>query len=171
MDDPRLRRIIEQLRASRFADVKGARVSASIPVSERLLNEIVGASVPPSAPVRDVSVHPQAGNRLSVRARLRRSDLLPPFTLKLAIERQPELPNSPLVLRVLTLPGLLSLAGSALSLNTMFPPGVKLDNDRVLIDVKVLLERQGFGDVIAYLETLRISTEEGRLVVDATISV
>jgi hypothetical protein len=169
MDDPRLRRIFEQLRASGFADLKGARVSVSMPLPERLLNEVVTAAVPSSAPVRDVTVHPQAANRLTVRARLKRADFLPPFTVKLAIERQPELPDSPLVLRVLTLPGLLSFAGSALS--SMFPPGVRLENDRLLVDVKGLLERQGYGDVVTYLETLRIASEEGRLQVDATLRV
>ena len=39
VDDPRLLQILEQLRASRFAEIKGARASFSIPVSERLLNE------------------------------------------------------------------------------------------------------------------------------------
>jgi hypothetical protein len=61
--DPRLLRIVEQLRASRFADLKGARASLSFPVPERLLNEFVSALLPPSAPVRDVTVRPQAANR------------------------------------------------------------------------------------------------------------
>lgn len=171
MDDPRLRRLVEQLRASQFADLAGARVSASIPVSERLLNDAVAALLPASAPVRDVSVQPQAGNRLSVRARLKRSDFLPPFTLKLAIERQPELPDGPLVLRLLTLPGLMSFFGSALSLNAMLPPGVTLDEDRLLVDVRALLQQRGFGDVIRFVETLRITSDQGRLLVDATLRV
>ncbi len=33
--DPRLIEILERLRASRFAEVKGARASLSIPVPER----------------------------------------------------------------------------------------------------------------------------------------
>ena len=39
MLDPRLRRALEQLRATRFAGIRGARLSLSIPVAEPLLNE------------------------------------------------------------------------------------------------------------------------------------
>ena len=44
--DPRLLQILEQLRASRFAEIKGAHASFSIPVSERLLNEVIAATMP-----------------------------------------------------------------------------------------------------------------------------
>ena len=57
-------------RASGFEDLRGADVSATVPVSERLLNEIVQEAMPPSAPVRDIHITPQAGDRFLVRARL-----------------------------------------------------------------------------------------------------
>jgi hypothetical protein len=166
-----LRRIIDELRASRFAEVSGARASATIPLPERLLNEIIGALVPGSAPIRDVTVRPQAANRLAVRARLARPDFLPPFNLILEIERQPQLPDSPLVLHVLSFPGLMSLAGAALSMAAVFPPGIRMDRDRVLIDVRTLLERQGYGDLVPCLEDLRVTTEEGRLVLGVALRV
>jgi hypothetical protein len=168
--DPRLLRILEQLRASKFAEVKGARVAATIPVPERLLNEIVTAALPQSAPVREVSVHPKAANRLAVRAKLARLDFLPPFTLTLEIERQPQLPETPLVLRVLSFPGLMPIAGAALSMASSLPPGLRLDGDRLLIDVRVVLERNGLGEVLPYLEDLRVTTDEGVVVVQATLT-
>lgn len=168
---PRITRILEELRASRFAELRGARVSASIPVSERLLNQLVAAAVPPDAVVRDLSLHPKPGNRIGVRARLSRADFLPPITLTLEIERQPELPDSPMVLRVLSLPGLMSLAGAAASLTSMLPPGVRLDNQRVLVDLRVLLQRYGYDELLGVLSGLRISTEEGRLIADVELRV
>ena len=126
MPDPRILRIVEQLRASRFADLKGASATLSFPVPERLLNEFVTALLPPSAPVRQVPVRPQAAHRRSVRARLSKVEFLPPVTVTLAIEQQPRLPDTPLVLRILSLPGLLSLAGSAMSMSTALPPGIRL---------------------------------------------
>ena len=67
--DPRLSAILERLRDSRLAEVKGARASLSIPVPESLLNELIAAALPASGPIRDLHVRPQAGNRLAVRGR------------------------------------------------------------------------------------------------------
>ncbi len=169
--NPRLDRIVEQLRASRFAELNGARASASIPLSERLLNDILAAVVPASAPVRDVSVQPKAGNRLRVSAKLARADFLPPISLTLEIERQSEPPSSPLVLRVLSFPGLMALAGAAFSMATLLPPGIRLEGQRLHVDVGVLLERHGYGEMLPHLESLQVSTEEGRLVLDVSLRV
>lgn len=170
VDDPRLLQILEQLRASRFAEIKGARASFSIPVSERLLNELIAATMPSTAPLRDVHVRPQAANRLAVRAKASRLDFLPPVTISLQIEQQPHLPDTPLVVRILSLPGLLSLAGSLLSPSSL-PPGIRLDRERVLVDVRQLLERQGFGEIVPLIERLQVSSEEGRLLLDVDIRV
>jgi hypothetical protein len=171
MPNPRVLRILEELRATRFADLQGARVSASIPISERLLNSLVAASLPPGAVVRDVTLHPKAGNRISVRARIARADFLPPLTVTAEIERQPELPDGPLVLRVLSLPGLMALAGAAVSLTAALPPGVRLDEGRLFVDVRILLQRHGLDEWLALMESLRVTAEEGRLIADVTLRV
>ena len=166
--DPRLLGILERLRASRFAEVKGARASLSIPVSEPLLNELIAAALPPAGALRELHVRPQADNRLAVRARASRLDFLPPVTISLQIEQQPHLPDTPLVIRILSVPGLLSMAGSLLSPSSL-PPGIRLDRERVLVDVRQLLERKGFGEIVPLIERLHVSSEEGRLVVDVDI--
>ena len=166
MIPPQISKLLESLQASGFRDLAGAHLSATIPIGERLLNEIVGAVLPPSAPVRDVIVQPQAGNRLSVRVKLARLDFLPPITLALAIERQPELPASPaLVLRIAGLPGLLGFAGPLL-VNPKLPPGVRLDGDRLTVDLAALLAHHGQGELLSYLERLHVTSEAGRLLVD-----
>ncbi|MGH9308962.1 MAG: hypothetical protein ACRD1U_06290 [Vicinamibacterales bacterium] len=171
MADQRFLHILERLRASRMADLAGARASATVPVPERLLNEMVAAALPPSAPVQDVAVQVRAGNRLRVSARLTRAAFLPPISLTLEIERQPELPDGPLVLRVGSLPGLVALAGAAFSMASVLPPGLRLEDQRLFVDVRTLLERHGLGEALAYLESMKITTEEGRLIVDVSGSV
>ena len=79
--DPRLTALLERLRASGFAEAKGARASLSIPVSEALLNELITATLPAGGPLRDLHVRPLAGNKLAVRARASRLDFLPPMTI------------------------------------------------------------------------------------------
>lgn len=165
MPGPDLLRALEQLRATRFADIKGARLSLSIPVAERLLNELVGAVLPPSLPVRDVTIRPRASNTFQVRARVAKLDFLPPVTVTLDIDQQPRLPDTPLGLRLRTVPGLAALAGPLLSQKSL-PPGLRLDGDRLFVDVAQLLDRAGYGDLVPLIERLHVGTEEGQLRVE-----
>jgi hypothetical protein len=168
--DPRLTGMVARLRASGFAEVRGARASLSIPVSEPILNELITAALPAGGPLRDLHVRPLAGNRLAVRARASRLDFLPPLTISLQIEGQPRLPDTPLVVRILSMPGLLSVAGSMLSAGSL-PPGIRLERERVLVDVRQLLEGRGFGEIVPLIERLQVSSEEGRLLVEVEIQV
>jgi hypothetical protein len=168
--DPRLIGILAQLRASRFAGIQGTRASLSIPLSEQLLNELITTMLPASGPVRDLQVRPQAANRLVVRARASRLEFLPPVTISLQIEQQPQLPDTPLVIRILSLPGLLSMASSLLSPSSL-PPGIRLERDRVVVDVRQLLELKGFGEIVPLIERLHVASEEGRLRLDVDLKV
>ena len=166
---PDLTHIVHALRASRFRDLAGARASASVPVAEPLLNTLIASSLPQNAPVRSVTVHPEAGDRLAVRI-VARAALIPAITLKLAIEAQPRLPDSPiLVLRMVTLGGLFGLASGAIA--GMLPPGVTLAGERILVDLVMLAQQRGHGVVFEYLERLEVHTEQGRLLllVDAAV--
>jgi hypothetical protein len=166
MPAPALARLFADLRRSRFSDLHGARVSAFVPVPERLLNDFLAAAMPASAPVRDVSVHPAAGNRFVVRARIARASFVPPLSLTAEIVRQPDPPDGPLVLRISALPGLVALAGAAASLAAVLPAGVRLEGQHLLVDIRVLLERAGYGEVLSFLDTLRITTEDGTVLVE-----
>jgi hypothetical protein len=171
MVDARLSRVLVAIRDSGFADLKGARVSASIPVAEQLLNDLIAATLPSPGPLRAVTLHPLAGDRVKATVKLSRLDFLPPIALTLEIEGQPETPNSPLVLRIRSVPGLVSLASAALSMTTVLPAGVKLEDQRLFVDVRKLVERSGYAEVVPFLGAVRVTTEEGRLILDVTLQV
>jgi hypothetical protein len=171
MDPQALAGILARLRASHLAELAGAVLSLTIPVPERLLNEIVTALVPSSAPVRGVSIQPRAGDRLRVSATLRQADFLPPISLTLEIEQQPQLPGSPLVLRVLSMPGLMALAGGAMRIAQALPPGIRMQDQRIHVDIGELLDRQGLGEWGKLVTALNVRSEEGRLVLDVTLRV
>lgn len=155
--------ILTHLQSSRFQDITGARVSATIPVSERLLNEIVAATMPRNLPVREVSVRPEAGNRFSVRL-TPRAAMLPQLTIKLDIEKQPEFPASPfLVLRMATMGGLFGMATAAFPIGKMLPPGVHLDGERIVVDLRALATQHGYGQFLEYVRTLHVTTEAARV--------
>ena len=171
MPNPKILDVFAQLRALQFADLKGARLAASIPVSERLLTALVAASLPPTTKIRDLSVHPQDGNRLTVRIKLPHADFLPPVAVNLLIERQPELPDSPLILRLLTFPAIISMVGAAFSMSSVLPAGIRMEKDRVSIDLKALLERYGYADLIPLIRGVRVRTEEGRMIFEVDAGV
>ena len=166
---PDLTEIVHSLRTSRFRELSGTRATATVPVAESLLNSIITATLPPHAPVRAVTVHPEDGDRLSVRI-IAKAALIPPITLKLAIESQPVLPDSPVLgLRMVTLGGLFGLASGAIA--GMLPPGVTLQGERILVDLAALARQRGHGEVFNYLEHLEVHTSAGRLVVRLDVGV
>ena len=156
--------ILNQLQSTNFRDIAGARFSAAIPVSERLIDTLIAASLPPTAPVREVQVRPVPGDRFAVRI-IPRAAFLPSITLKLQIVQQPELPRSPiLVLRMATMGGLMGFASAAFPIASMLPPGLRLDGEHILVDLHALAAQRGFGEALAYVRQLRVTTEAGRVV-------
>lgn len=164
--NPRLLELLHQQRASGYPDVAGAHASATVPVSDRLVTAIINGHLPPSAPVRELDLRAHDGNRLTARVRLSRPALMPPISVTFAIDRQPELPQHPvLVLRVLSLGGLVAFAGVAARFLNVLPPGLAMNGDQITVDLRTLLEQRGMGEVLLYLEHLQVLTEEGKFVI------
>jgi hypothetical protein len=158
--------ILGQLQSTGFRDIAGARFSGVIPVSERLIDEMIAASIPSSAPVRAVSVRAEPGDRLAVRISPR-SSFLPSLTLKLHIIGQPELPASPLlVLRMTTMGGLMGFASAAFPIASMLPPGVRLEGEQIVVDLQALAAQRGMADALGYLRRLRVTTVSGQVVIE-----
>jgi hypothetical protein len=156
--------ILTQLQSSGFRDIAGTRINAAVPVSARLINEIVAASIPPNVPVREVSIRPEAGDQFSVRITPRAS-LLPQLTLRLQIERQPEFPSFPvLVMRMKTMGGLFGFATAALPIGSMLPPGVRLEGERILVDLAAMATQRGMGEALQYVRRLAVHSEDGRVI-------
>lgn len=157
--------ILNQLQSTGFREISGARVSADVPVSARLINDLVAASLPPNAPVREVAVGPESGNQFSVRITPKAS-LLPPLTLKLGIEQQPDFPDHPvLILRMKTMGGLFGFAAAALPIGNLLPPGVRLDGERILVDFRALAAQKGLNELLHYVRRLTVKSEDGRMIV------
>src|SRR3954470_24290309 len=85
--DPRFEALLRRQIAAGFQDLRGARADVTLPISDRLLNEVLAAALPPAAAIRDVEVRPRAGNRIGVRFRIAAASFLPPINISLLIER------------------------------------------------------------------------------------
>jgi hypothetical protein len=166
-----LSRLFAQLQTSGFQDVAGARVSGRVPISSALLNEIVSDALRvSSSPVRSVRIRPLAGDRLEAVVTTT-MPFVPSLTVHIAIEHQPRFPDSPfLVLRWSTLGAVGAFASRFVGkLESRLPPGIRLDGDRVVIDLVALAARSGppgAVDWLRYLMRLEVHTVEDRAIVD-----
>jgi len=146
-----------------FPDLAGSSGEGSIHVSERLLNGIIADQLEGSASIKSLHVTPHAGDRFSVRASVAKASFLPPISIEVVVEKQPSLPGDPvMVLGMSGLGGLLRFAGAFLK---SLPPGVRMEGERVFIDIRAALAAKGLTSVLNYLEAVRVNSEEGRVIV------
>jgi hypothetical protein len=169
--DRRLTTLFERQRANGFAGLTGSEAHAVIRVSADLLDEAVGLFASSARAVREISVRPRAGNSIDVRLKLAQT-FVPSLNLTLAIEQQPQLPATPeLVLRITGAGGMLRFAAPAISSFGNLPPGMRLDGDRLFVDLRALLAHHGHRELLNYAEQLEVVTEEGTLIVLAQLRV
>src|SRR5262245_45724454 len=130
--------LIREQWAERFADFRGASASVILPISDRLITTVAHARRPSS--IQDLQIRAHAGNRFAVSVRLQNPSWLPPIGADLAIERQPQIPDSPvLVLRVVSRSILALLAGPAARVLNALPTWLRMDGDLLFVDVAKLL--------------------------------
>jgi hypothetical protein len=162
--DERIERLWRRQLADGFADLRGAQATITLPISERLLNEALTETIPGSAPVSDLHVTPEAGDRFTVRFRIGSSTILPRLKIALAIDREPDLPAFPVIVLRLETTGLMTLATPVLRLLNAVPAGVTVKDDRIHVDLRALAERHGFGAYLDHLDELRVNTVSGAVV-------
>jgi hypothetical protein len=147
-----------------FADLAGSNGQGLIKVSERLLNTILTEQLKGSSAIRELHVSPRAGNRLAVRLSLVKPSFLPPISLDVTVDKQPALPDDPVLgLTLSGLGGLMRFAGPLVTKS--LPPGVRMEGERVFIDIRAALAAQGLTSVLNYLKDVAVGTEDGRLIV------
>jgi hypothetical protein len=170
--DPRLTALLSRLQATRFAGLSGSEAYTVIRIGEGLLNEVVATFTASSSAVRGITIRPRAANLIDVQLKLAKPAFLPAINLTLEIERQPQLPEHPeLMLRISGAGGLMRLFGSAIGSPAALPPGIRLDGDRLHVDVRRLLQGQGRADLLDFAEQLQVMSEEGRLVLAVQLRV
>lgn len=160
--NPALVSILEDLRRSRYADLAGSRAAIDLAIPEALINRALEEALAGSnGRLRGVTVTIQPDHKFHLDLQLSQS-FMPSIAVEAVLDRQPALPESPeFVFRWRTLlPGLAALAGSAASFFAKLPPGVRLEADRVFVNIRPLFERAGAADLLPLVSELQISTRE-----------
>jgi len=156
--------------ATRLAGIAGARAALRLPVDDHLLNQLIADYRSDDWPVRDIAVEALDRDELIVRVRPK-AGLVPSIQVRLTIERQPELPASPvLILRISANP-LTSMAIAAVQSKLNLPPGIRIEDERIRIDLHAIARRLGAEEWLPLLTRLRINTKPHLVVVDIEAAV
>jgi hypothetical protein len=157
--------LVNDLRRRGFADLAGSRATVDLAIPQALINQAVaGALTGSEGRLRAVTVAIHPDYRFHLDLQLSRG-FIPSIPVEAVIDRQPELPGSPVIVfrwRLL-LRGLAALAGSAASFFKVLPAGVRMEGDNLFLDLRPLLDRAGASDLLPLLSELSISTREGLL--------
>jgi hypothetical protein len=144
----------------------GASASGEIPLSDDFINRLIAGRLANHPQISAVRIQAQEGDTIAIQV-VPRLRMMPPLRILARIERQPELPRHPFLLLRWTMPaaGPLALfAAPVLSYFKATPPGIRMDGDRVEIDLRALLRARGLEDVLGFIRALAIHTRPGGFV-------
>jgi len=158
--------LFKEERHRHFSGLAGTLASLRLPIPDQWINRLIADRKPDTWPIRELSIEALAKNELIVRAKPKAA-LMPQVQVRVFIERQPEFPDSPVLVLRLSTNALTAVALSAIRSSLRLPPGVRLSDDRLSIDVEVLAKHYGYEEWLGLIRRLEISTTPGRVEIDA----
>ena len=168
---PQFRDLFGALQSSAFRDVAGTRLSARVPVSRALLNQVARSALAGNPHVRDVDIRPHAGDRFDVLITVS-WPFVPAIKAAFHIEHQAEFPASPVVVLRWSLLGAAGLVASrVLASLDRLPAGMKLDGDRLVLDIPRLAEGTQAASVLPYVRSLEFHTVDDRVVMEVEMGI
>jgi hypothetical protein len=167
-----LNQLFSDLQTTAFKDIAGASVSARVPIAASLLSRIAGDALRATPlPIRAVDIRPHAGDRLDVVVTLT-WPLVPPLTIPVTIERQPDFPDSPvLLLRWSFLGRLGAMALHFTRALDRLPAGVRIERDRLALDLSTLAAHTGAAPLLRHVKRAALHTTEDHAVVEVDLLV
>ena len=151
----------------------GASGSVRLPVHRTLLNTLVAdALAGRNTPVKSLDIRPRDGDRFDVEIAVT-WPFVPALTATFTVERQPVFPESPVLVLRFELRGAVGAIASRLvkSFEHKLPPGVRLEGQRVLLDLPTLAAGSPAAPFLGYLRALELHTLEDRAVIDVELAV
>ena len=151
-----------------LAEISGALLAGEVPLSNALVNRLIAQRLQTmQLPFAGIRVEAHEGDNLTIVLPVPGS-LIPDVTIAARIEEQPQFPGQPVLGLRWTLPAMRALslvAAPVLAYFKKLPSGIRVDGDRVAIDLGELLRSRGLGELMDYLTRVHVSTREGAIVV------
>lgn len=164
---------LRHLLGARFEELSGTYVAGQLPFTDAVVNRAIAEQLRSSARVAAAHVHARDGDALDVHLTLRGVPLISSVPLGLRIRQQPVLPDSPVLGIEWSLAGLGALArmaGPFITRLASLPPGVRMDENRITLDLREALRTQGLEDLLRLARRLEVHTQEGRIVLHFEVS-
>jgi hypothetical protein len=170
--DANVSELLSSLQSSGFRDIAGSRASARIPVARSLVNRLVAQSLRgTSAPVREVDVRPHQGDEFDVVLTLS-WPFVPPLKVTVRVAQQPEFPAAPvLVFRWSLLGAVGVLASRVIASLDRLPAGIRLDGERLLVDIPVVAGRGPAATLLPFIKKLELHTIDEWIVLDMELGI
>jgi hypothetical protein len=153
-------------------EVAGARIAGELPISNAIVNRLIAEALKGrDLPIAAVLFEAQDADQMLVHLELRGP--LPRIKMALRIDQQPQ-PDNPILGLRWSLPGLGALAAfatPALSFFKALPPGIRVEGDRILVNIRDLATSRGFAEHLNYLRALQVHAVGGRMLATFEIRV
>lgn len=147
----------------------GGSLAGEVPLTDAVINDVIAERLAASqGPVAAAHVQAHEGQQLTIQLSMRGPRLMPSVKIAARIEQQPQCPHPAVLGLRWSMPGLGPLAlfaAPALAHFKALPAGIRVEGDRMTIDIGELLAARGLGDLVSYLAGLRVTTRNGLIVV------
>lgn len=155
------------------SELSGAALSGEIPLPNALVNRFIASQLAQrDLPISSVRLDARNGDSFGAHV-VPKARFVPAISIVARVERQPDLPDHPVLWLRWSMPGMGALAlfaAPALAFFRALPHGVRADGDRIAIDVRELLVSRGLGELAGYLRGLRVHTRAGAFIVRFDVS-
>jgi hypothetical protein len=149
-----------------LAEMAGSTLAGEIPIGDALVNRLLEQKLAQHAQIASLRVQAQPNDSVAIQV-VPRARLVPPMNIIARIERQPQFPADPLLVLRWSMPaaGPLALfAAPMLSYFKAMPQGIRMDGDRVAVDLRELLRSRGLDEALAFVRNLEVHTRPGGFV-------
>ena len=163
-----MEKVLRRILANHFSDLKGATVSAVVPVPQSLINDLIETALEGNKNIESSQISIHAQNRVSVN--LKAAFFPWPLNLKLKLDNSVDLASysSPKLRAWMENNRLL---GSLGSLFNTFPEGIKLYGNQVVVDLGAFLRTPEQKRYLEMVRSVGIQTAEGKVILDVRMEV
>ncbi len=157
-------KIFQRILDNNFSDLPGLAVDASIPVPEKLVNEVIASAMQGDKNVTYCRVSIERQNQVDVELK---THFWPwPLDLKLKLFRSVDLTGSPKIRAFLENKVLLGKLGS---LFKALPDGISIYDSQVAVDIESFVESSDYKRFLELIKAVEVTTDVGKLILHVKI--
>jgi hypothetical protein len=165
---------VRRLLGVEVRELPGSLFAGEIPLSNALVNRLIaGRLAAAQLPVAAIRVEAHDGNRMDVTLSMKTA-IVPDMKIAVLIEQQPDFPANPVVWLRWYAPAMSAIsrfAGPALAFFGKLPPGIRVEGDRIAVDLAELLRWRGLGELFEYITRVQLTAREGAIVVEFALRI